>query len=210
MKINRFLNTKNFQQLPKSEKILSYSQTSNLIHLSQQRVQNKCINLMTKDGKKTKAYSLFNTSLIQVIKMLRHSDIQTNKQSLKQISSAPFEALSILKNNQKESLKKAQNIFQQSINNVKPFFEVRKVRIAGKTLMVPALIRIERQENIALRWILEGAKERKKKNSKLSFGESLAIEILEASNNQGYAKQKRDELHKIAEANRAFSHYKWW
>jgi len=109
-----------------------------------------------------------------------------------------------------EFLEKAQNIFQQSINNVKPFFEVRKVRIAGKTLMVPALIQLERQENIALRWIVEGAKERKKKISKITFEECLAIEILEASENQGYAKHKRDELHKLAEANRAFSPYKWW
>jgi len=99
MKTFRFLNTKNFQQLPSqkqimlkdlqssNEKTISYSQTYNPIHLNQQRIQNKCINLMTKDGKKTKAYSLFKTSLIQVIKLLRHSEIQKPKQSLKQIPS---------------------------------------------------------------------------------------------------------------------------
>ena len=188
----------------------------------QHRIQNKCINLLTTDGKKTKAYSLFNAALTLVIKKTRnlpktHLKNSQDKQFLT-LRSLEFKTQKSILNTQEHITKgskfsdwgKAHSIFQQSIENVKPVFEVRKVRIAGNTLLVPALISFQRQENKALRWIIEGAKERKKKSSKLLFEECLALEIIEASEQQGYAKHKRDELHKIAEANRAFSHYKWW
>lgn len=205
----------------------------------QHRVQNKCINLLTKNGKKTKAYSLLNAALTLVIKRTRHlaktsynfpagipeaklqtsssgmaaktnqanrkEDRRTEEEDLAQALDHGFEAKL-----QEHQDMKAHSIFLQSIENVKPIFEVRKVRIAGNTLLVPALIPFQRQENKALRWIIEGAKERKRKNSKSVFEDCLATEIIEAWEHHGYAKQKRDELHKIAEANRAFSHYKWW
>lgn len=178
----------------------------------QHRIQNKCINLLTKDGKKTKAYSLFNATLTLVIKKTRilpnlYLKNQQDNKNMQYFSEIKQKKTNI---NSQEDIAKAHSLFQQSIENVKPVFEVRKVRIAGNTLLVPALISFQRQENKALRWIIEGAKERKKKASKLLFEECLAIEIIEASQQQGYAKHKRDELHKIAEANRAFSHYKWW
>ena len=102
------------------------------------------------------------------------------------------------------------SLFLQSIENVKPLFEVKRIRIAGTTQQVPSLVPFERQESLAIRWIIQGAKERKRKTVKLHFEECLALEILEAFKKQGSARHKRDDLHKIAEANRAYSHYRWW
>nr|YP_008802525.1 ribosomal protein S7 [Monomastix sp. OKE-1]AGZ90178.1 ribosomal protein S7 [Monomastix sp. OKE-1] len=159
-------------------------------HAQELRIQNKCINLLTKDGKKAKAFSLLKTAFTLVMKKKRTQSDGGKPSSIHSLT--------------------ANMLFLQSIENVKPIFEVRKVRVAGNTLLVPALISFERQENKALRWIIEAAQERKRKNPHFLFEECLAIEILEAVQHQGYAKQKRDELHKIAEANRAFAHYKWW
>lgn len=196
----------------------------NISDMAQTRIQNKCINLLTKDGKKTKAFSLLKAAFILVIKKTRKI-AKTPLESKGIKRSASTSPLSDQKSpretfnqgirplvNERENIAftTANSLFLKSIENVKPIFEVKKVRVAGNTLLVPALVAFHRQENKALRWIIEGAKERKAKNSKLLFEECLAIEIIEASEHQGYAKQKRDELHKIAEANRAFSHYKWW
>jgi small subunit ribosomal protein S7 len=98
------------------------------------------------------------------------------------------------------------HLFQIAIQNVQPIFEIQRVRISGVTREVPCLVPFQRQEGLALRWILQATRERKRKNSSLSFQECLATEILEASKSQGIARQKRDQLHKTAEANRAFAH----
>ena len=101
------------------------------------------------------------------------------------------------------------NFLFKAIKNVKPSVEVRKVRKGGRIYQVPALIPKRRQEALAIRWIIDAAKIRKK-NSKTSFAECLAIEFIEASKNQGKPKQKRDELHKLAELNRAYIRFRWW
>jgi small subunit ribosomal protein S7 len=101
------------------------------------------------------------------------------------------------------------NIIFQAIENVKPYIEVRKVRIAGKTYQVPAIIAKNKQQTLAIRWIIECARKRKKV-SKQSFSQCLANELLESFKKQGQARQKRDELHKIAESNRAYVRYRWW
>jgi small subunit ribosomal protein S7 len=181
---------------------------------AQARIQNKCINLLTKDGKKTKAFSLLKAAFILVVKKTRKMtslplEFKGVKKNIPTFSNQGSPSTPIERNNTGNT-STAHVLFLKSIENVKPIFEVKKVRVAGNTLLVPALVPFQRQENKALRWIIEGAKERKLKNSALLFEECLAIEIIEASEHQGYARQKRDELHKIAEANRAFSHYKWW
>jgi small subunit ribosomal protein S7 len=102
------------------------------------------------------------------------------------------------------------NVFNEAIANIKPFFEVRKVRVAGSTYQVPAVLSRKRQEYKAINWLLESTHERKKKNSSQSFEYCLAYEIYEAFLKQGSARQKRNELHKLAESNRAFSHFRWW
>lgn len=98
-------------------------------------------------------------------------------------------------------------IFQIALQNVQPIFEIQRVRISGATREVPSLVPFHRQQGLALRWILQAARERKRKNPSLSFEYCLATEILDASKSQGIARQKRDQLHKTAEANRAFAHY---
>ena len=101
-------------------------------------------------------------------------------------------------------------IINKAIDNVKPFFEVKKVRVAGTTVQVPSLVQPNRQESLAINWILQSAFERKKKNPSQTFENCLALEIYEAFLKQGQARNKRNELHKLAEANRAFSHFRWW
>jgi small subunit ribosomal protein S7 len=101
-------------------------------------------------------------------------------------------------------------IFHEAISNIKPFFEVKKVRIAGTTYQVPTFISQNRQEFIAMNWLIESTSLRKKKDSSLNFSNCLAQEIYDCYMKQGYCRQKRTELHKVAENNRAFSHFRWW
>ena len=101
------------------------------------------------------------------------------------------------------------NFVLKAIENVKPSLEVKKVRVAGSTYLVPAILPKKKQETLAMRWIIDAARKRKK-NSQLSFSQCLAEEIYEASKRQGYAYQKRDELHRLAEINRAYIRYRWW
>jgi len=102
------------------------------------------------------------------------------------------------------------NIFEKAILNLQPFFEVKKVRIAGNTYQVPANLSKKRKEKKAMNWLIESAKEKKKKNTSKNFENCLALEIYDAFLKQGTARQKRNDLHKLAEANRAFSHFRWW
>lgn len=103
----------------------------------------------------------------------------------------------------------ATSIVLQAINNVKPNLEVRKVRKSGRTILVPRIVPTTRQEVLAMRWIIESARQKRRK-SKLSFSECLALEFFYAFQKKGQARQKRDELHKIAHANRAFLRFRWW
>jgi small subunit ribosomal protein S7 len=95
-------------------------------------------------------------------------------------------------------------IFEQAIKNVSPAMEVRPRRVGGATYQVPMEVPAFRRFALASRWLIQSAKERTGR----SFAEKLAAELLDAANNQGAAVRKRDEVHKMAEANRAFSHYR--
>jgi small subunit ribosomal protein S7 len=95
-------------------------------------------------------------------------------------------------------------IFDAALKNVGPAMEVRPRRVGGATYQVPMEVSADRRTTLAIRWILSAARER----SGQSFPEKLASELIDASNEQGAAIRKRDETHKMAEANRAFSHYR--
>jgi small subunit ribosomal protein S7 len=95
-------------------------------------------------------------------------------------------------------------IFELAIKNVSPMLEVKPRRVGGATYQIPMEVPPYRRFALASRWILQGAKARSGK----SFSEKLAGELLDASNNTGAAIRKREETHKMAEANRAFSHYR--
>jgi small subunit ribosomal protein S7 len=94
--------------------------------------------------------------------------------------------------------------------NVKPILELKKVRIAGSTQLVPSIISKDRQNTLAIRWIVEAAKKRRNSKQNLSLDKCLLTEIVDASRKIGVVRKRRDDLHKLAEANRGFSHYRWW
>lgn len=97
------------------------------------------------------------------------------------------------------------DVFHKAVNNVQPMIEVRSRRIGGATYQVPTEVRPERRIALALRWIINFARERKDK----SFINKLAAELIAASNNEGAAIKKREDTHRMAEANKAFAHFKW-
>ncbi|MDI1471435.1 30S ribosomal protein S7 [Thermodesulfovibrio sp. 1176] len=96
-------------------------------------------------------------------------------------------------------------VFKQAIENIKPVLEVRPRRVGGATYQVPMEVRPNRRLSLALRWLVNYSRQRKEKTMK----ERLAGEILDAYNNVGSSIKKREETHKMAEANRAFAHYRW-
>ena len=96
-------------------------------------------------------------------------------------------------------------VFQQALDNVMPSIEVRSRRVGGATYQVPVEVRIDRRQALGIRWIIIAARERNEK----TMTERLSAELLDASNNRGNAVKKREDTHRMAEANRAFSHYRW-
>ncbi|MBN1466857.1 30S ribosomal protein S7 [candidate division KSB1 bacterium] len=96
-------------------------------------------------------------------------------------------------------------IFEKAIDNVKPVLEVRSRRVGGATYQVPVEVRRERQQALAIRWIISYAKARSEK----TMAERLAGEFLAAYNKEGASIKKREDTHKMADANKAFAHFKW-
>jgi small subunit ribosomal protein S7 len=96
-------------------------------------------------------------------------------------------------------------MFHQALDNVAPAIEVRSRRVGGATYQVPVEVRMERRQALAIRWIIIAARNRNEK----TMVERLSGELLDAANNRGTAVKKREDTHKMAEANRAFSHYRW-
>ena len=95
--------------------------------------------------------------------------------------------------------------FHDALNNVKPGLEVRSRRVGGATYQVPMEVRPRRAQALAMKWIVDSAIKRNEKTMR----ERVASEIMDAFNNKGNAVKKREEVHKMAEANRAFSHFRW-
>ncbi|PPR45680.1 MAG: 30S ribosomal protein S7 [Alphaproteobacteria bacterium MarineAlpha5_Bin8] len=101
--------------------------------------------------------------------------------------------------------KKPIDFFHEALDNVKPNLEVRSRRVGGATYQVPMEVRPRRAQTLAMKWIVDSALKRNEKTMK----ERIASEIMDAHNNKGNAVKKREETHKMAEANRAFSHFRW-
>ena len=95
--------------------------------------------------------------------------------------------------------------FHEALENVKPAVEVRSRRVGGATYQVPVEVRPERRQALAIRWIIQAARDR----SGHSMREKLSAELLDAFNRRGNAVKKREDTHKMAEANKAFAHYRW-
>jgi len=96
-------------------------------------------------------------------------------------------------------------VFHEALNNVAPAIEVRSRRVGGATYQVPVEVRPERRQALAIRWIITAARGR----NESTMIDRLSGELLDAANNRGTAVKKREDTHKMAEANRAFSHYRW-
>lgn len=95
--------------------------------------------------------------------------------------------------------------FQQALENVKPMVEVKSRRVGGANYQVPIEVRPERRQALAIRWILEAARKRNEKN----MADRLANELTDAFNKTGISIKKREDIHRMAEANKAFAHYRW-
>ncbi len=96
-------------------------------------------------------------------------------------------------------------MFHQALENVKPALEVRSRRVGGATYQVPVEVRVERRQALAIRWIITAARAR----GENTMIERLSGELMDAANNRGTAVKKREDTHRMADANRAFSHYRW-
>ena len=113
-----------------------------------------------------------------------------------------YEALDELKaKTEKDPLE----VFLKALDNVKPMVEVKSRRVGGATYQVPTEVRPDRRQALAIRWIIDAARKRSEK----TMEERLYAELMDASNERGNAIRKREDMHKMAEANKAFSHYKW-
>jgi small subunit ribosomal protein S7 len=99
----------------------------------------------------------------------------------------------------------ALEVFQEALNNIMPVLEVKARRVGGATYQVPMEVRPERRQSLGIRWLVEYARKRNER----TMAEKLAAEMLDAINNVGGAIKKKEETHKMAEANRAFAHYRW-
>ena len=97
------------------------------------------------------------------------------------------------------------SVFEQALDNVMPSIEVRSRRVGGATYQVPVEVRPERRTTLAIRWLIAAARDRNER----TMVDKLSGELLDASNNRGNAVKKREDTHRMAEANRAFSHYRW-
>ena len=113
-----------------------------------------------------------------------------------------YDALSAIEDRSKQDPLK---LFKTAIDNVKPTVEVKSRRVGGSTYQVPVEVRPDRRTSLAMRWVIGAARRRVER----SMAEKLAGELLDAGNNRGTAVKKREDTHKMAEANKAFAHYRW-
>jgi small subunit ribosomal protein S7 len=113
-----------------------------------------------------------------------------------------YDALTAIEDRSKQE---ALKMFKTAIDNVKPAVEVKSRRVGGSTYQVPVEVRPDRRTSLAMRWVIGAARRRPER----SMSEKLASELLDAANNRGTAVKKREDTHKMAEANKAFAHYRW-
>ena len=116
-----------------------------------------------------------------------------------------YQALETLVDKLGKPAEKAPEIFAEVLDKVKPVVEVRSRRVGGATYQIPVEVRQDRREALAMRWLIESARSRQEKSMKVK----LANELLDASNDKGNAIKKKEDTHKMAEANKAFSHFRW-
>jgi small subunit ribosomal protein S7 len=113
-----------------------------------------------------------------------------------------YEAMRII---EEKTGQPAINVFKQALNNVKPVVEVKSRRVGGATYQVPVEVRPERRNSLAMKWLIGYSRQRAER----TMGERLANELLAAARNEGSSVKKKEDTHRMAEANKAFAHYRW-
>jgi len=141
--------------------------------------------------------SLYNS---EVLSKLINKIMKQGKKS--KAEAICYECFDIIRKREKRN---PMEVFLKALDNVKPVLEVRSRRVGGATYQIPTEVRSERKETLALRWIVHFARQKKGKPIK----EKLAQEIIMASRGEGLAVKKKEDTHRMAEANRAFAHYRW-
>ena len=136
---------------------------------------------------------------VVVTKLINQIMLDGKRGVAQQVCYSAFEMM------KEKSGKDANEVFQQALNNVMPQLEVKARRVGGATYQVPVEIRPERRQTLALRWIVDFSRSRGEK----TMAERLAAELLDASNNAGNAVKRKEKMHRMAEANKAFAHYRW-
>lgn len=140
---------------------------------------------------------VYNSKL--VTKLINHL-MKDGKRA--QASSILYDAFDIIKD---KTGREPMDVFEEAMNNVKPVLEVKARRIGGSNYQVPIEVRPDRRTTLGLRWIVQYSRQR----GEHTMDERLAKEIMDAANNTGAAVKKREDTHKMADANRAFAHYRW-
>ena len=116
-----------------------------------------------------------------------------------------YGALDSISSRSGQSEELAVETLEQALDNVKPIVEVKSRRVGGATYQVPIEVRPQRRQTLAMRWLIDAARRRSEK----SMAQRLANELMDAAENRGAAVKKREDTHRMAEANKAFSHYRW-
>jgi small subunit ribosomal protein S7 len=140
-----------------------------------------------------------NLTLAKFINMVMKSG---KKSAAEKIVYGAIERMSERTGNDKE---RAMEMLSQALENIKPAVEVKSRRVGGATYQVPVEVRATRRETLAMRWAIEAARDRSEK----SMAVRLAHELMDAAENRGAAVKKREDTHRMADANRAFAHYRW-
>src|SRR5207253_9031330 len=136
----------------------------------------------------------------QVVSKFMNSIMHAGKKSVAE--KIVYGALDIIEGRTKQN---PIGVFEQALENVMPTIEVRSRRVGGATYQVPVEVRLTRRQALGIRWLITAARDRNEK----TMTDQLSAELLDASNNRGNAVKKREDTHRMAEANRAFAHYRW-
>ena len=134
-----------------------------------------------------------------VTKFMNSLMIQGKKSTAETIVYGAFDKM------QTKSKQEPLGMFHEALGNVRPHIEVRSRRVGGATYQVPVEVRPDRRQALAIRWLIEAARKRNEN----TMTQRLAGELMDAANNRGNAVKKREDTHRMADANKAFSHYRW-
>ncbi len=159
-------------------------------------VLSKFINNVMVDGKKTTAEQI----VYSAIEILETKNVNENKKEDDSEEEGSSEGSATI-----TAKSKGLGIFHDALKNVRPKLEVRSRRVGGATYQVPVEVRSERAAALAMRWLIEAARKR----SENTMTDRVANELLDAANERGNAIKKKDDTHKMAEANKAFAHFRW-